>query len=244
MRCQAWPGLQRPRCPTAGVSDITNGDNQLWLQTWRDKQIDFHQTSVNQLLTRFWPSLHLPRASRVFVPLCGKSLDMLWLAQQGHDVIGVELSPVAVRAFFKDNRLQAKKCRVGGFTLWRHGRISILCGDYFALNKTDLGRIDTVYDRAALTALPEELRGQYVAQLQNIVPETATVFLLTTEDAAEDETLAQALGVDEEVKALYSTCFDIDLAHVESVFEADPEAPDAAPRRTEYKVYRISGRMG
>lgn len=71
---------------------MTGCDNVLWLQCWRDRQTAFHQKAVNQLLARFWPSLDLAKGSRVFVPLCGKSLDMIWLAQQGHEVIGVELS--------------------------------------------------------------------------------------------------------------------------------------------------------
>jgi len=132
---------------------------------------------------------------------------------------------VAVRAFFRENRLQPVRRRTGKFTLWEHGEISILCGDYFALGKADLGPIDTVYDRAALTALPEDIRGRYVAQLRRIVPDTSEIFLLTTEDAAENDSLSTALGVDKEIKALYSEGFEIDLAHVESVFEQDSEWP-------------------
>jgi len=222
---------------------MSSPDNQLWLQSWRDKQIDFHQLKVNPLLARFWPGLKLARGSRVFVPLCGKSLDMLWLAGQGCQVIGVELSPIAVRDFFRENGLQPSKRRVGKFSLWEAGAISILCGDYFSLNKSDLGQIDTVYDRAALTALPEETRRLYVAHSKRIVPETAEVFLLTIEDAEEDETLKQALGVGEEIKRLYEQDFDIDLAHVESVFESDPESSDHTPMRVEYKVYRLSSRV-
>ncbi|MDD5754757.1 MAG: hypothetical protein PHN45_08410 [Methylococcales bacterium] len=77
-------------------SKNVESDNHLWLQFWRDQRVDFHQTVVNSLLIKFWSSLNLDYGSRVFVPLCGKSLDMIWLSQQGHEVIGVELSPVAV----------------------------------------------------------------------------------------------------------------------------------------------------
>ncbi|MGR9046424.1 MAG: thiopurine S-methyltransferase [Gammaproteobacteria bacterium] len=214
-------------------------DNKLWLQLWRERRIDFHQKAVNQLLTRFWPGLDQVRGSRVFVPLCGKSLDMIWLAEQGHEVVGVELSPLAVKAFFRENRLKPSRRRIGKFTQWKHGRISILCGDYFSLTQRDLGTIDTVYDRAALTALPEDIRRHYVTHLQRITPQSSEVFLLTTEDAEEKETLKQALGVGEEIKALYSEGFEIDLAHVESVFEVNPELPDEPAARAEYKVYRL-----
>jgi thiopurine S-methyltransferase len=222
---------------------MTGRDNHLWLQFWRDQRSDFHQQTNNPLLTRFWPSLELAPDSHVFVPLCGKSLDMIWLAGQGYNVIGVELSPVAVRAFFHENGLRPSKRRMGEFTLWQHGRISILCGDYFALQASDLGPVDTVYDRAALTALPEDIRVPYVAQLGRLAPASASILLLTTEDAEVDETLDHALGVSEEIKALYSEAYVIDLAHVESVFEADPESPDNPPVRVEYKVYRLSRRV-
>jgi len=217
-------------------------DNHLWLKFWRDQRTDFHQPVVNPLLSKFWSSLELVHGSRVFVPLCGKSLDMTWLAQQGHEVVGVELSPVAVEDFFRENGLQPVQRRMGQFTLWNDGKISILCGDYFALTRADIGEFDTVYDRAALTALPENIRDQYVAQLRRLVPNTAKVFLLTVEDAAENATMKQANGVDEEIKTLYSAGFEIDLAYVESVFELDPEAPELPARRAEYKVYRLCTR--
>ena len=215
-------------------------DNHLWLQFWRDRRSDFHQDAVNPLLTRFWPGLELAAGSRVFVPLCGKSLDMLWLAQQGHNVIGVELSPVAVRAFFVENGLRAHKRRVGKFTLWQSGRIGILCGDYFALSQSDLGVIDTVYDRAALTALPADIRALYSVHLRKILPPGSTIFLLTIEDAAVGATLKQALGVDSEITSLYAN-YTIDLAHVESISEPDPDLPGHS-RRADYKVYQITER--
>lgn len=221
---------------------MSSRDNQLWLQSWREQRTDFHQQMVNPLLTRFWPGLNLLQGSRVFVPLCGKSRDMIWLARQGHQVIGVELSPIAVRDFFRESKLQPVKQKLGAFTLWQDGRITILCGDYFLLKPEDLGVIDIVYDRAALTALPEDVRGPYVNQLRRIVAATCQIFLLTMEDAEEDESLNQALGVGEEIKALYTKDFDIKLMNVDSVYEPNPESSRLGPIRVEYKVYRLSGR--
>jgi thiopurine S-methyltransferase len=164
---------------------------------------------------------------------------MIWLAQQGHEVIGVELSPIAVHDFFAENKLHPVRQQQGKFTLWRCGKISILCGDYFALTSEEVGLFDTVYDRAALTALPESIRSLYVAQLRRLLPSSSQVFLLTIEDAADDATFNQAITVDEEIKTLYSDGFEIDLAYVESVFESAPQFP---PKRTEYKVYRLKQR--
>lgn len=222
---------------------MTGRDNPLWLRRWQQQDTDdFHQSSVNRFLPRFWPSLNAAPNSRVFVPFCGKSLDMIWLAEQGHQVIGVELSPIAVRDFFRENRLPSRQQRAGRFTLWQHGKLSILCGDYFALTAANLGRIDTVYDRAALTALPGDLRKRYVTQLRKIVAPTADILLLTTEDAEADETPSQIFGVAAEIEALYSANFVVELAYVESVFEAVPQTPTQAPARVEYKVYKLSAK--
>lgn len=114
-----------------------------------------------------------------------------------------------MRSFFLENNLQAVQRQAGKFTLWQHGRLSILRGDYFSLTGNDLGQIDTVYDLAALTALPEDIRKLYVAHLKRIVAETANLFLLTTEDAEESETPSQAFGVAEEITTLYSEDFKI-----------------------------------
>lgn len=221
---------------------MNSRDNHLWLQSWREQRTKFHQESVNPLLIRFWPTLNLAAESRIFVPLCGKSLDMIWLAEQGHHVIGVELSPIAVKAFFHENGLHPIKQRIGNFTQWQDGHITILCGDYFSITQSDIGDINTVYDRAALTALPEDIRAPYIAQLQRIVPNSAGLFLLTTEDADEGETMKQALGVAQEITTLYSAGFKISLAHVESQFEQDPDYPEQPPIRVEYKVYRLTSR--
>ena len=174
------------------------------------------------------------------MPLCGKSLDMIWLAEQGYQVVGVELSSIAVRDFFRENDLQPIKSKTGKFTLWQHDNISILRGDYFNLSSEDLGDIDTVYDRAALTALPEDIRKRYVAHLSQIISSNTRVFLLTTEDAEEHETMTQALGVGEEITTLYTENFEISLTHVESLYESVEDEPNAAPVRVEYKVYQLT----
>src|SRR3546814_8142059 len=80
-------------------------DPDFWQQRWRDNRIGFHRDGVLPLLEKHWPSLGLATGSRVFVPLCGKSLDMAWLAARGHRVLGVELSPLAVGQFFDENGL-------------------------------------------------------------------------------------------------------------------------------------------
>lgn len=217
----------------------TNRDNHLWLQLWRDRQTDFHQKKINKHLTTFWPRLKLKRGSRVFVPLCGKSLDMTWLANQGCEVIGVELSPVAIKAFFKENRLKPVKRRIGKHNVWKHGRISILCGDFFSLDASDLGHIDTVYDRAALTALPPDIRQRYATHLQRITPQ-ADIFLLTVEDIECAIDQISEPSIDEEITTLFSQQYDITLTHTDIDNSNNPDLQKMALMQTEHKVYKIS----
>lgn len=223
---------------------MTGRDNELWQQSWRDREIDFHQKTVNRHLIKFWSKLGLTAADRVFVPLCGKSLDLLWLAGQGHTVIGVELSPLAARAFFRENRIQASRRQVGEFMLWEHGRIGILCGDFFRLSAADLGDIAAVFDRASLTALPDDIRGAYIDHLRKIVPATCKMLLLTTEEPEDGETEGQPFAVADEIASLYTSAFDIQLSHVESVFEDNPDPAIKQPVRVEQKVYLLTPRRG
>lgn len=216
-------------------------DNELWQQCWRDSETeDFHQHAVNANLIKFWPGLGLSASDRVFVPLCGKSLDLLWLASQGHPVVGVELSPIAVGAFFAESRLAVTSTRDGKFTRWQSGRIDILCGDFFDLTAADLGDITVVFDRASLTALPEELRHAYLAHLRKILPDQCRMFLLTTEEPDDDETQDQAFAIADEITSLYTLAFDIQLRHVESILEPAPEPSGEPPVRIEHKVYLLT----
>ena len=222
---------------------MSSSDNPLWLQLWRDKQTDdFHQKTVNQFLPRFWPALQLAKHSRIFVPLCGKSLDMIWLAEQGHEIIAIELSTLAIKAFFHENKLKPVKQHRGKFTQWSHGRIKILCGDFFALNSDDLGEIDTVYDRAALTALPEDTRKLYVEHMQNIISDSSNVFLLTIEDIEANNIQQNHGQVDAEITSLYAEHFLIKLTYTETVHDPYPPLPNQIPVSAEFKVYKLSGR--
>lgn len=216
---------------------MTGRDNELWQQSWRNREIAFHQTAVNPYLVKFWPNFRLRAADRVFVPLCGKSLDLLWLAEQGHAVIGVELSPLAVRAFFKENKMQPTRRKLGKFMLWEHGRISILCGDFFQLSAADLGDVAAVFDRASLTALPDDIRAAYIAQLNRILPPHCKMLLLTTEVPEAGEVQGQPNVVADEIANLYTGAFDIQLCHVESIFEPDQNPEIRQPVRVEQKVY-------
>ncbi|OHC28580.1 MAG: thiopurine S-methyltransferase [Pseudomonadales bacterium RIFCSPLOWO2_12_59_9] len=141
-----------------------------WQERWARNEIGFHLPEVNPYLPQFWPSLNVPAGAQVLVPLCGKSLDMLWLAAQGYRVLGVELAQTAVEAFFSEQGLVAEIDQVGEFRRYRSGSIEVLCGDFFSLTAADLLECRALYDRAALIALPESMRERYAAHLATILP--------------------------------------------------------------------------
>ncbi len=198
-------------------------DTAFWLKTWQDEQqYGFHEQQVNPLLARFWPTINTLSGGRVFVPLCGKSLDMLWLAEQGFQVIGVELSPIAVKAFYKENGLKPKKKRIGNFVRWCSGNISIWCGDFFALSKQQIGKIDAVFDRAALSAMPEESQEIYLKQLLALLNRDTRLLLLTLEDIDAHSPEARQ-AIDPALKSLCSERFSMQLLHSEMARQFEHE---------------------
>ena len=136
-----------------------------WLSRWRDERIGFHAEQVNPLLTAHVHTLSLTPPQRVFVPLCGKTLDIGWLLDAGHTVCGVELAPVAVEALFESLGLTPATRACGALTEYRSDKLCVYAGDIFSLEPEALGPIDAVYDRAALVALPADLRVAYARHL-------------------------------------------------------------------------------
>jgi thiopurine S-methyltransferase len=141
-----------------------------WQQRWARNEIGFHLPEVNPYLTQCWPALQVAVGAQVLVPLCGKSVDLPWLAAQGYRVLGVELAQTAVEAFFSEQGLLAEIDQVGEFRRYRSGAIEVLCGDFFNLTAADLVECQALYDRAALIALPESMRARYAAHLSAILP--------------------------------------------------------------------------
>ncbi|MDH4561206.1 thiopurine S-methyltransferase [Pseudomonas sp. BN411] len=154
-------------------------DEQFWQSRWAENQIGFHQRDVNPYLERYWPQLALPRGCQVLVPLCGKTLDMLWLAGQGHRILGVELAERAVQDFFAEQGLTPEVTQQGELRRYSAGAVEILQGDFFAVTAADVAQCQALYDRAALIALPPVMRDDYVAHLQCILPARCDGLLVT-----------------------------------------------------------------
>lgn len=158
---------------------------EFWHKRWQEKRIGFNQSAVNPLLINYLTHLNLSAGSRVFVPLCGKSIDMVWLAAQGYDVVGVELVESAVKEFFSENRIlytiinHPRNPNIKYYH-WQHEnqKIEILVADIFSLSIEDIDYIDAVYDKAALIALPADMRPDYSEQIRK-VSDNAPQLLIT-----------------------------------------------------------------
>lgn len=172
-------------------------DPSFWLERWARQEIGFHQAAPHKALARLWPRLALPRGARVFVPLAGKSLDMIWLAAQGHEVVGIELAPEAVRAFAAENGPVE--------------RVDLRQGDLFELDAAALGPIQGVFDRGSLVALPPDLRRRYAAQLAALSP-TGTRTLLVSMEYDQSRMKGPPHAVHEtEVHELFGATHSIEL---------------------------------
>jgi thiopurine S-methyltransferase len=139
-----------------------------WHQKWQRGDIGFHQAQANPLLVRHLDDLRLQPDARVFLPLCGKTLDIAYLLDRGYRVAGAELSELAVQALFDSLNLRPTIQQVGTLKLYRGPSIDIYAGDVFSLDALTLGGIDAIYDRAALVALPADMRKRYAAHLAEI----------------------------------------------------------------------------
>lgn len=195
---------------------------EFWLERWERNEIGFHQNDINPYLHQYWHELHAAKGGEVFVPLCGKSRDMLWLSEHGHKVLGVELSPIAVQAFFDENNLSSRRSSDGKFASCESEGIRILCGDFFDLTREDVASVSAVYDRASLIALPPEMRKRYAGHMADILPRGTQIFLITF-DYPQHEMQGPPFAVSrDEVEALYREYADVRLLAQVDVLEQNP----------------------
>ena len=211
-----------------------------WLERWERKEIGFHQDEINPWLREFWLQAGLAHDSLVFVPLCGKSRDMLWLREQGHAVLGIELSPTAVEAFFKENSLAPQRSSDGRFDSHEADDIRIVCGDFFDLNQADLAQVSAVYDRAALIALPPEMRPAYVRHLVSILPPEVQMLLITL-DYPQAEMAGPPFAVPvQEVEKLWGDHAAIRLLGQADVLAQNPHLQQRGLSRLQESVFSLT----
>ncbi|NVZ26632.1 thiopurine S-methyltransferase [Pseudomonas gingeri] len=212
---------------------------EFWHKRWEFNQIGFHLDQVNPCLQRFWPDLALEPEARVLVPLCGKSLDLAWLAAQGLRVLGVELSEKAVEAFFAEQQLKPQVREHGALRIYEAGPLELWCGDFFALTAADVADCTALYDRAALIALPLEMRARYTAHLTRILPGGCQGLLITLDyDQAQIDGPPFAV-LDGEVRRLLEPQWQLRMEEERDVLGESWKFLQAGVTRLEERVYRL-----
>ena len=184
-----------------------------WKQKWEKNEIAFHESKANPLLLKYFKELSSARGSRIFIPLCGKTLDIGWLLSNGYCVAGAELSEIAVQQLFMDLVIEPKISVVDHVHHYSAENIDIFVGDIFNVTGEMLGSIDAIYDRAALVALPEEMRNRYSAHLMKITGKAPQLLICYEYDQSLTDGPPFSIS-DAEVRRQYDR--DYDLALIES----------------------------
>ncbi|GAB3271795.1 thiopurine S-methyltransferase [Parahaliea aestuarii] len=160
-------------------------DPEFWHHKWQENDIAFHEGKPNPLLQAHFQQLGIPYGGRVFLPLCGKTRDIAWLLAQGYQVTGAELSELAISQLFSELGLVPEVRQRGKLTRYSAHHLDILVGDFFDIDRDDLGPVQAVYDRAALVALPAETRQRYTAHLVEIVDAAPQLLIAFDYDQAQ-----------------------------------------------------------
>jgi thiopurine S-methyltransferase len=205
-----------------------------WQEQWQRGQIGFHRKDVNPLLVKHAPRLG-PGPARVLVPLCGKTLDLTWLSAQEHEVWGVELVEAAARAYFAERGVEPETLRVGGQLALRHGAVSILVGDFFAVDARQTGTFAAVYDRAALVALPPSERRRYLGRVRALVARDARLLLVSIEH---DMAGGPPFSIERaSVAPLARGLFEVELVEEEDVLAVEPRFRERGATRFQDLVW-------
>ena len=211
-----------------------------WHQRWQAGEIGFHKHEYNAHMTRFIDLLGIEQGDHVLVPLCGKSLDMIWLREQNFRVTGIEISPLAVDDFFIENDIEHDISEHEWGLMYQGDGINVLCADFFDIQSADLPHVDAVYDRASLIALPQEMRPDYVVHLTTLMPDTARSLLITL-DYPQQEMNGPPISVSEsEVRRLFGRQFIIEPIFAEDCLVNEPRFQAKGLSRLDERVFLLT----
>jgi thiopurine S-methyltransferase len=219
-------------------------EHEFWKERWKTGMTGWHNDDVSPLLMKCFPSL--PENSKVMVPLCGKTLDMLWLASEGYRVLGVELSGIACESFFAENNLEYSKSDEGDFVRWKTVNasgnlpIEILQGDFFKLNQNHFEEIRAVYDRAALIALPLELREKYTEKFRHFLPESSEQLVMALTYNQNEMPGPPFSVTEEELKRHYSSRFSFEKLHEQEIIQDSPHLKEKGCTSIKVSAYFLT----
>lgn len=220
---------------------------EYWLKRWQEGRTGWHHEKPMPLLLEHWPALRVPRGTRVLVPLCGKSQDMLWLARQGMRVLGVELSAIAIESFLSENDLHANILPGDGGTRYEiadppGGGIEIIHGDIFHVDRATLASCAAIYDRAALIALPTPVRRNYARDIYGGMPNGCRGLLITLDYPPKQMEGPPFSLDDHEVRHLFEASWDIERLERRDILASQPHFSEQGVTALHTAVYRLDKR--
>jgi thiopurine S-methyltransferase len=216
-------------------------DRDYWLNRWVENRTGFHMKGLNPLLERFWPQIAPSETGSVLVPLCGKSEDLRWLAERGHAVTGVELSPLAAKAFFSEQGIAFTESAEPPFTAFRGDRITYYVGDIFGLTVEQGGPFEFLYDRAALIALPPTMRPAYARQLEALLAAKAKGLMISLEYDTSVMDGPPFSVPENEIGGLFAN-LQAEKVHEYDCLDEEPRFKDRGVRWMKEVVYKVSPR--
>lgn len=198
-------------------------EKKYWINRWCENDIGFNQDAPNEHLVKYFPLLDLPTDARVLVPLCGKSVDMIWLFEQGYRIVGVELSEIAAQTFFEENDFAFEHKQVENFQCYYNEKITLYAGDIFSLSKELLGEVAAVYDRGALIALPPAMREKYITHIKHLCDPNTQQLIISLAYAEDPQNMPPFSVLPKEIEDGY-----IDQFVIKTLSQAWSE-PDSKP---------------
>jgi len=213
---------------------------KFWEQRWDEGSIGFHLSEVNPYLLEYWSHMNTAKGSTVLVPMCGKSLDLMWFVSQGFNVLGVECSKKAINEFSNEQKIDLQIKQHKNFVVHSNHNITVLEGDFFKLDREDLSNVSTIYDRASLIALPEDMRKQYVETLANNLPKHVSILLVVIEYKQSVMSGPPFSVSSDEIERLYKPHFLIENIYEQDVIDEQPRFKQRGLGSMIERVFKIS----
>ena len=199
---------------------LSSEDREAWLARWREGRTRFHLDQVHPALMRYISQQ--PSGARILVPLCGKSLDLGWLKDQGYNVVGVELAEQAVSELFEQLEVEPTRTPDGPFEIWESPGLSVYVGDIFELTADLAGTFDALWDRAALIALNPTDRTRYAPHVSSFLKKDSSVLLSVLLYDQQKMSGPPFSVTDDEIYRLYAACQSLEKLQSKNVTSRNP----------------------
>jgi thiopurine S-methyltransferase len=218
-------------------------DLDFWLEKWSKSETGFHMPVTHPMLARCWPQMNKGSGCRVLVPLCGKSVDMLYLAGQGCQVTGIEVSPLAIHQFLLEHQLQptpSGQSGPGPQSVYRDDKLRLIEGDFFAVTPQQVGPMDAVYDRAALIAMPPAMQSHYAGHLMALAGRNVVILLVTLDYPASEMQGPPFSVPASRVQELFGNHYHVELLEQQDVLADNPPFRKRGVTRLSETAWRLS----